>query len=76
MSDWDRIIDAHGFTGSRDRIAVLADIIRCNDFVHWRHLSGAVDPSEWLRAEELDSSEMDFLRNLRTRAPTWWEPHT
>ena len=76
MSDWERIIDVCGFTGSSDRIAVLADIIRYNDFEFWRHLAGAIDPSEWLRADELDSSEMEFLRHLRTRAPTRLESYT
>ena len=55
--------------------AVPAALRYMGGFLKPKHsmIPGAgVDPSEWLRADELDSSEIDFLRHMRALNGKWW----
>ena len=69
MSRWELLLSSSGFAGKPDRVAVIAKLIRDNDFVRWSELAVAVDVSEWSGIDSLSADEIAFLRRFAKLAP-------
>jgi hypothetical protein len=50
-----------GFTGTDDRVAVVAGVLVANLLSSFRRMRFAGDPSSWLGADTLSAAEIQFL---------------
>ena len=69
MSAYELLFSGCGFSGEPERLAVMAHVLRMNDFPRWSDLAEAVDTSAWLGMEALSADEIAFLQEFAKRAP-------